>query len=61
MTDKHTPSEKLASLTADRLIQSGLVRAEKRDSLIAKIAVGQMKGEDWRMEIDLGVEKAGEA
>lgn len=61
MTDEKSPSEKLASLTVDHLIQSGLIRVEKRDAVIVKIAAGQMKGEDWRLEIDLGAEKAGEA
>lgn len=61
MSDDAAPSAKLAELTVDQLIQSGLVRPEKRDPIIAKIAAGQMKGEDWRLEIDLSVEKAGEA
>lgn len=61
MNDDAAPSAKLAELTVDQLIQSGLIRASKRDSVIAKIAAGQMKGEDWRLEIDLSVEKAGEA
>ena len=61
MSDDTAPSAKLAELTVDQLIQSGLVRPEKRDSVIAKISAGQMKGEDWRLEIDLSVEKVGEA
>ena len=58
MSDSNSPSEKLAALTADRLIQSGLLRADKRDALIAKIAAGSMKGEDWKSEIDLASLKA---
>ena len=61
MNDDAAPSAKLAELAVDQLIQSGLIRAEKRDAVISKIAAGQMKGEDWRLEIDLSVEKAGEA
>ena len=61
MSDDPAPSAKLAEQTVDQLILSGLVRPEKRESVIAKIAAGQMKGEDWRLEIDLSVEKAGEA
>ena len=53
MSDEALPSAKLAALTVDRLIQSGLVRADKRDALIARIATGSMKGEDWKSEIDL--------
>lgn len=58
MTDEAVPSAKLAALTVDRLIQSGLLRAEKRDSLIAKIAAGTMQGADWKLEIDLASAKA---
>jgi hypothetical protein len=58
MSDSVTPSQKLAALTVDRLIQSGLLRADKHDALIAKIAGGSMKGEDWKNEIDLALLKA---
>lgn len=58
MSDEAVPSTKLAALTVDRLIQSGLLRVEKRDALVAKIAAGSMKGEDWKNEIDLASLKA---
>ena len=58
MSDEAVPSAKLAALTVDRLIQSGLLRADKRDALIAKIAAGSMKSEDWKNEIDLASLKA---
>jgi hypothetical protein len=58
MSDEAVPSAKLAALTVDRLIQSGLLRADKRDALIARIAAGSMKGEDWKNEIDLASLKA---
>jgi chemotaxis receptor (MCP) glutamine deamidase CheD len=58
MSDESVPSAKLAALTVDRLIQSGLLRAEKRDALVAKIAGGTMKGDDWKLEIDLASAKA---
>ncbi len=48
-----SPSEVLAKEVVDRLTKAGLLRAEKRDVLTAKIASGGMKGEDWRLEIDL--------
>ena len=55
------PSAHLAALTVDRLIKSGLLRAERRDALIAKVAVGAMSGSDWELEIDLASErKAGQ-
>ena len=58
MSDVEVPSAILAALTVDRLIQSGLLRADKRDALIAKIAAGTMKGDDWKLEIDLASAKA---
>lgn len=58
MTDEVAPSAKLAALTVDRLIASGLVRADKRDTLIDKIAVGTMSGVDWKLEIELAAAKA---
>ena len=58
MSEDEVPSAKLAALTVDRLIQSGLLRADKRDALIAKIAAGTMKGDDWKLEIDLALAKA---
>ncbi len=58
MSDETTPSANLAALVVDRLIASGLLRAEKRDALIGKIATGTMKAEDWKLEIDLASAKA---
>lgn len=57
MSDGETPSAKLAALTVDRLITSGLVRADKRDILITKIAVGTISGLDWKLEIELATAK----
>lgn len=53
MTEGEAPSAALAALTVDKLIATGLLREDKRDALAAKIANGSMKGEDWRLEIDL--------
>ena len=61
MSDSITPAQKLAASTVDRLIGSGLLRAEKRDALIAKLGGGSMKGEDWKSEIDLATMKAGKS
>ncbi|MBU6207713.1 MAG: hypothetical protein KGQ42_08505 [Alphaproteobacteria bacterium] len=58
MSDEKSPSKKLAALTVDRLIQSGLLRAERRDALVAEIAAGTMKGGDWKVEIELATAKA---
>ncbi len=48
-----SPSETLAAEVVDRLIAAGLLRAKSRESVIAKVGVGAMKGEDWRLEIEL--------
>jgi|688.fasta_scaffold1433330_2 hypothetical protein len=58
MSDESVPSAKLAALTVDRLIQSGFLRADRRDALIADIAAGIMKGDDWKVEIELASAKA---
>jgi hypothetical protein len=58
MSDTETPSAKLAALTVDRLIRSGLLRADRRDALIAKIAKGSMHGADWKLEMELASAKA---
>lgn len=57
MSDE-TPSANLAALTVDRLIASGLLRADKREALVAKVAAGTMSGADWKVEIDLASAKA---
>jgi hypothetical protein len=57
MSDE-TPSASLAALAVDRLIASGLLRADKREALVAKVAAGTMSGADWKVEIDLASPKA---
>ena len=61
MSEEKSPSETLAAQIVEQLIQSGLVRTEKRDSVVTKIASGEMKGLDWKNEIDLAAEKAATA
>lgn len=58
MTSRLSPSEALAEQVVDRLIGAGLFQADNRDTLIAKLASGAMKGEDWSGEIDLPQSKA---
>lgn len=57
MSDGKTPSESLAGLVIDRLIAAGHLRADKRDSLVTKMAAGGLKAEDWRLEIELSAAK----
>lgn len=57
MTELETPSWQLAKILVDRLIEKKLLRAEKREQIVTKIASGTMKGEDWRLDIELAVAK----
>lgn len=59
MNDSNSvPSAKLAESVVERLISAGLVRKENRMLVIQKISLGEMKGEDWRLEIELATVKA---
>lgn len=55
-----TPSQALSTEVVDRLIKANLLRPDKRDALIAKIASGKMSGSDWKLEIDLAQGKGGQ-
>ncbi len=57
MTARLSPSENLSAEVVDRLIAAGLFRASRREALIAKIAGGDMRGEDWKLEVDLAQAK----
>ena len=60
MTVDEKPASQLATLVVDRLIKDGLLRSEKRDQLIAKVAAGEMKEGDWHLEIDLSSREVAE-
>lgn len=51
--NQKTPSETLATLVVKRMIEAGLLRTERQASLIEKISAGDMKGEDWKLEIEI--------
>lgn len=53
MKVESTPSDRLAELTASRLVKAGLMREERRQALTARIASGKMNAADWRSELDL--------
>lgn len=61
MSTSLSPSQALSTTVIDRLIKSGLLRSEKREALIAKVASGGMKGTDWKLEIELAKAKAAQA
>jgi hypothetical protein len=57
-----SPSEELSSQIADALIASGLLRHEKREAVVARIATGGMSGPDWKNDIGAAVaDKAAKA
>ncbi len=51
------PSKTLAILAVNRLIEAGLLRTDRQATLTAKIAAGEMKSDDWKLEIDLATAK----
>ena len=61
MTTPTKPSDVLAAKIVDRLIEQKLVRPERRDAMVARIASGAIKSDDWRLEIDLATAKDGKA
>jgi len=61
MSDDFSPAISLSEEIANALVEKGLLRKERKDPLIARIADGKMSAADWKTEIDLAVEKAGKA
>jgi hypothetical protein len=57
MSDAHTPSDQLAGLAFDSLVEAGILRTERRANLVAKLASGKMSQEDWSLEIELAASK----
>ena len=49
-----TPDEELAALIAERLVESGLIDAARRDEAATRIAAGAATLDDWRLWIELG-------
>ena len=60
MAPKATPSQLMAGKLVEKLIADGLVRKENREKLVEKIASDNMKGADWRLEIELSTGVGGE-
>lgn len=48
-----TPSEKLALKILKRLVAEKLLRPEEENKLLARFAGGQLRGEDWRLAVEL--------
>lgn len=59
MTAK-TPSQILAETVVDKLVDAGLIREVARKVIESKLASGKIKGEDWKLELELAVAKESE-
>lgn len=51
-----SPSQKLAKKIVDRLVEEGLLTAERGKRIQSKLPDGRIKSEDWKTEIDLSTE-----
>ncbi len=54
------PSEELARRIVERLVQEQLISDSAARDLQPKLETGKLRGEDWRLPIELGTEKEGE-
>jgi hypothetical protein len=52
-----TPSEKLALLILDRLIESKVLAPGDRAKMQSKLAEGKLTRDDWRLAIELAIDK----
>lgn len=52
-----TPTQTLARKIVDRLVNEGLITASAGAKLQPKLAEGKLKAEDWRLLIELGMER----
>ena len=56
-----TPSQALSEKIIERLIREELITAETAKAIQPKLAEGKLRGEDWRLPIELGVRRDMEA
>ncbi len=47
-----TPSKQLADLILNRLAAEGLIRPDDQHKLLAKLADGKLRAEDWRFAVE---------
>jgi len=50
-----TPSVRLAMRVIEELIAEGILRESSAKTLLAKVASGKVKGEDWKLELELAI------
>ena len=53
MSDMTTPSGQLSARVVALLIEQGLLRADRKADIEAKISAGDIKSADWKLEIEL--------
>lgn len=53
MSDMTSPSGQLSARVVAFLIEQGLLRADRKAGIEAKISAGDIKSGDWRLEIEL--------
>lgn len=54
------PEEILARRIVERLVAEGLIGEQAAEEIRTKLASGKLRGEDWRLPIELGAEREGE-
>lgn len=52
-----TPAQTLARQIVERLVKEGLITAAAGAKLLPKLAAGKLSAEDWRLPIELGMER----
>jgi hypothetical protein len=52
-----TPTQTLARQIVERLVKEGLITASAGAKLQPKLAAGKLSAEDWRLAIELGMER----
>ncbi len=57
MSETKNLSEQLAARVADKLIETGLLRQERKQAMITELASGKMKPEAWKVHIELALDK----
>ena len=53
MSENQTPSDQLAELAFNGLVEKGMLRIDRRPAIIVKLATGKMTQEDWSLELEL--------
>ena len=57
LSESRTLSEQLALRVAQSLVQAGLLRPERQDSIAAQIASGKIKSSEWQREIEMAADQ----